>query len=263
MFDMTSKFEINIGRETTPMETADTITFAAKYRCPAIIVPPILVPIVIVERSKIRAQYKIIAAIGFDSTEYALDKFKNLDKSVFHADGYDVLITDGKNLSETINEMKAMNEFIKIRINPTLEIRYVLDAAHRSGESVDLMLQAAKKVPTAYVRTDRHLMSSKQNDDVHDKIINKIKSHIPYPIKLSGNVTLKTYERFKGVSRFDVTVKQAKEMIKQRSDKELKNEGVKQDVTAFRSMGYSEAEAARRAIINNKERLLPFPENDK
>jgi hypothetical protein len=222
------------------------------------------VPVAIVERSKIRAQYKIITAIDFDgSNNYALDKFKNLDRSVFQSDGFDVLITEGKNLGETINEMKALTEFIRTRINPTLEIRFVLGALHRSKEAIDLILQAAKSVPVAYIRTDHHLVSPKCNDDVQNSIISSIRKVIPYPIKLSCNITLDTCQKF-NVNRFDVTTTQIKEIIKRSVEQTKSDDSIKQDIKTFRTMGYSETESIRRAMASREDKndgTLPFPED--
>jgi len=252
MFDLTSKLEINISKTSTAVEVADTGTFAAKYRCPAIIVPPAFVTGALVERSKLRAQYKVIVAVDFDKgANYALDKFKSLNQNVFQTDGYDVVITEGKNLGETINEMKALTEFIKTRINPILEVRYVLGILDRKPEAIELILKAAKMVPPAFIRTDPILISARNVD--HESIIKAVRQTVPYPIKLSCNVTFEVCQKCKEVSRFDVTTTQAREIVRRRVEADAPvDKKIKTAADAFKFLGYSEEEAARRALTSKE-----------
>ncbi|MDP1712235.1 MAG: hypothetical protein Q8K86_07240 [Candidatus Nanopelagicaceae bacterium] len=252
-FDITSKFEINIDSESSPTELVNAGTFAVRNRCPAVVVPPVLIPAAIIERSKLQGNYKIIAAIDFGITaHYALDKFKDLSRDVFAAEGYDVMLTEKRTNVETINEMRVINEFLRERINPLAEIRYVLNAYTRSKEEVQKLLAIAKNHPPAFIRTGAALSLPKERCDaaIHASVVKMVKSVYAATIKISGNVDLAVYNLLKQeAARFDVSMTQAMKVLHEASI--VPPMRPKDETEGFMKIGYSEEEAKKRSAELN------------
>lgn len=217
-FDVTTRFEINVGPQPDATELVELGSFAAQNRCPAVVVPPEFVYTSLTVRSTHRHPYKVIAAIGFGRNDFALDKFKNLDQNVFHADGFDILLTSGRSEAETQNELRAFKEFVRDRINPTAEIRVVLNCFSRQPDQLAKFYKGLIHNAPSYIRTEESvvLAEGRCNPDLQVKSVDDIRgSGVSYPIKMSGNVSAATLlNLWNRVERYDVTVRQATEVVK-------------------------------------------------
>jgi len=243
---ITRRFELNLSPNALAAEADDISAFAAKNRCPAIVVPPSLVMPTQIQRTQFNAGYKIIATIGFGSKDYALDKFKELDQSVFTVDGYDILLTAGRTDIETKKEAEIFREFIQDRVNPHAEIRFTLNMHIRPEEEMDVFYKAMRKVRPAFIRTDENLAMPplRCNPETQARHVDAIRATgLADPIKLSGNIDAATIINLHHkVERFDVTLTQAHEILKtfEEQNIQLSQEKVEHDV--FFTVEYGEKE---------------------
>lgn len=233
MFDITTRFEVNVLRGANVANDFNNLSnFLVKHRVPALVVDPMFIQPVLIERMRFRAQYKIIVAVDFDTgRRYAMEKLRPLPQEIFKADGLDILLSANRADKESFNEMKVLHDFIKNSINPMIEIRWVLGLRSRAYEDVANIMINLKKIPApTFVRTDINLVSPDHNMEQHAVDIDFIKSAVGAPIKLCGNVDLATISKFKGqVARFDVSVSQAKKIAKEARERDFVRPAVVSD----------------------------------
>lgn len=202
--------------------------FAIRHRCPAIVIAPEFAPMMLTDRSAKNGQYKLIAAIDFpNGKNFCYDKFKTLDIMSLEVDGMDILLTKGRTEVESKNEAKALGEFLRGSINPTLDIRYVLGCYCNQWSDVEKFLKAAKVHTPNAIRIDQHLELPNIEFKNHKRAISKIRQFTSRPLKISGNIDLTTIERLIDVDRnlrFDVSISQAIAIINQTKQRaEAKN----------------------------------------
>jgi len=217
LIQVTRRFEINVLTPDTDFRTVST--FAIKHRVPAVVIAPEFAPMVLTDRSAKNGQYQVIAAIDFpDGKNFCLAKFNTMNVMSLEVDGMDLLLTRGKTEIESRNEAKAIREFLRGSVNPTLDIRYVYGYYTRKWPEVENLIKATEAYPPNSIRLDQHLELPNIDVDDHVEAVKKIKEHTPKPIKVSGNVDLETIERLVEIDnriKFDVTIKQAMSIIKQ------------------------------------------------
>lgn len=233
MFDITTRLEVNVLRGANVTSDFNNLSnFLVKHRVPVLVVDPTFIAPVLIERMRFRAQYKIVCAVDFDTGKrYAMEKLRPLPQEIFKADGLDILLSANRADKESFNEMKVLRDFIKDSINPTIEIRWVLGLRSRTYEAVANIMPHLKKVPGSYIRTDINLEVPNHSLEKHATDINFIKDAVGAPIKLCGNIDLNTIIEFKSqVSRFDVSVSQAKKIAKEASERG--NKPVPQKISA-------------------------------
>ena len=225
MFNITSKLELNLLKGSAASDFDSVGAFLIKSRIPVVVVDPEFIEAMIIERVRCQGAFKIITAIDFDKgRNYAIDKFKLLPQSIFAADGYDVLLTDGRTEKECLNELRAVSEFVR-SIDALKEIRWTLGLRTRSHEKMGLFLPHIRAWPASYIRTDSALVSPAATAEKHEDDIGFIKNELATPIKLCGNVTLDTINTF-GINaggvvhRFDVNMSQAKHIIHEIKEQE-------------------------------------------
>lgn len=211
--------EVNLLRSR--MASGDHINLARwviKNRVPVIVVDPLYVEASLVERVKHRGQYKIICSVDFESGKhYGLEKMRPLPKSIMTADGFDILLTSNRTDKEHLNELRILSEFIHENIHKSKEIRWTLGLRTREQTTIAAVLPHFKKWPATFIRTDNNVIPAKIENELekHVRDVKFIRSYTGLPIKISGNVDYETYLKLKdSVKRFDVTLNQAKSIIK-------------------------------------------------
>jgi len=247
-FSISVRMEVNLLRSKTA--SGDHINLARwviKNRVPAIVVDPLYVEASIIERMKHRGQYKIICSVDFESGKhYGLEKLRPLPKSIMVADGFDILLTANKSDKEYLNELRILSEFIHDSIHKSKEIRWVLGLRTREQASIIQALPHFKKWPATYVRTDHNVLPAKQENEYerHARDIQFIRKSTGLPIKISGNIDYETYMKLKSdVKRFDVTLNQAKALIKTAQSVSETSERMQEDLD----------EVAADMVINDPE----------
>jgi len=221
MYNITGKMEINMI--TPEIDPAATSNFAMKYRCPAIVMKPEFVPAMIVDRSAKSGQYKIISAIDFpNGKNFALDKLKNIDPMGLEVDGMDILLSQRAEI-DVMNELKTLKELIRQTINPAMSIRVVLRCHSSEWSNVKNCFEAIKKHAPDMIRVDPHLELPKVGLEEHIECYRKLREVIAKPVKISGNVDLKTIEEISKIdknARFDVNPKQAYNIVNELNKRE-------------------------------------------
>jgi hypothetical protein len=210
-FQVTSKLEVNLlNTKTSPQIASD---FAIKNRVPAIVAAPEYVAPLIAHRSMMGGGYKIICALDFPKgSNFAMDKLFRANPDFVAADGYDILLSTGRSAIESRNEMKAIHSYLKAN-RPLCDIRWCLRMhAPDATDEVIGILKNMSKHPPSFVRVDPHLDTPNSDLDKLLAHVALIKEHVPYPIKIGGNVTpevMKAFEEERTAKRFDVSMDQA------------------------------------------------------
>jgi hypothetical protein len=221
MFDVTTRLEVNIVRgKTASTDMASMSNFVIKYRVPTVVVDPQFVEQIMIERQRYRGSYKIICTVDFDNGKnYAMDKLRSIPKAALAVDGFDILVTAGKTDKESLNELKAISEFLKKAVDPLKEIRWTLGMRLRQTNDLLNVMKHLKTYPAAFIRTDHNLVAQNLTLEKHENDVKFIKSHVGTPIKVCGNVDVETIRSLRGkVSRFDVSMTQAARILKKLSE---------------------------------------------
>ena len=119
-----------------------------------------------------------------------------------------------------------------------MEIRWVLGLRTREFKSIQHYFKYFKDVPAQYIRIDPNIENFIPIK-THEENIALVKQHCGTPIKIGGDLSLSTIRQFMPiVSRFDVTVTQAKKIIKELTDEnnrpreeKPKEKEVKEEIT--------------------------------
>lgn len=212
-FQITGKLEVNLlDSKTNPVFVSE---FLIKNRIPAVVVSPEYVTQLVLHRASRRGQYKIICALDFPKGgKFALDKIYHANPDLASADGFEILLTRARTGIESKNEMKALFGFLRMN-NSLAEIRWCLGALTRSDEDTVSILKNMGGFPPSFVRIDSHLETPRATIEKHQSLIELFREHVPYPIKVSGNVDLETIQTLKGVKRFDVSIEQAEALVRE------------------------------------------------
>jgi hypothetical protein len=214
MNQILSKLELNIlDAKTKPEYVSD---FVLKNRIPVIVASPEYIAQLSAQRAVRRGQYKLVCALDFTRGDnFALDKIWRSNPDLVEADGFDILISVHRSEIEIGNEMKALYEFIKMN-KPMTEVRWCL-RMHSLPEEGLKVLKHTKSFSPTFIRVDPHLMLPNLTLEDHKTKIKIISEHTPFPIKVSGNITLEIIEELlkeRGVKRFDVSLEQAEVIVK-------------------------------------------------
>ena len=211
MYHVTTRLEVNVFSRS--IGDIDGLTsFVVKHRIPTIVVDPALLEVLIVERSQFNYAHKIICAIDFENKYFSFNKMKDLGKSIWAADGYEILVSPNRTDIETMNEMKSLREFI-LAYEPTKEIRWALNLRNKKYD-FSHALKHAKNIPGSFIRTDTNLISPASTMEAHKEDVDVIKKVVAMPIKISGSVNYDLIMAMRpNVARFDVTLSQAREIV--------------------------------------------------
>jgi hypothetical protein len=216
MFQPMTKLEVNIRRgKLAPTDMHNLSSFLIKNCIPTIIVDPEFIEPMIIERSKFNGGYKIITAVDFNDSgrHFALEKMRDLPQAMFATDGVEVLLTPNRNDKESHNELKAISEFIK-QMKSTMEIRWVFGFRVRPKTAIENFMKYLTNFPVNFLRTDPNVDVPKITIKQHQEDLDYIRKYCANPVKISGNIDLKTMSEVKA-NRFDVSVAQAKKVLKE------------------------------------------------
>lgn len=212
-----SKLEIDVMQVN---EIQESVHLAIKHKLPAIVVHQSLSGDAIIARSIAGGKFKIITPVDWPKGETFGDlKLRGLSFDSIETDGFEILLTAGKNETDSKNEAKVLTEFLKGRIGDHVEVRFVLGSSMRPYEHIETLCKSLLGVRTpALIRTDTQLKTqvTKANPDEHNKLISLINSHLNAPVKVSGNIgALKSIVACPNASKFAVSLLQAKAIIKE------------------------------------------------
>ena len=221
MFQITTRLEINVSNASTyNADLRGLATFVIKNRIPAVVVSPEFLEPVLFEKGKKLANFKVICLVGFpDGKGFALEKFRDLPQQSMMADGFEVMLTPGRSDKECLNELRAVTQFI--RQFGLKELRWAFSFRTVNYDRYEHFLPHILKWPASYVRTDGNLLVPNLSFEDHLLDVEFIRSVIGTPIKISGNVDLGMIESLKKrVARFDVTLDQARDIIREYKNNE-------------------------------------------
>lgn len=201
-------------------ELADAVNIAIKYKIPAIVVHPLMTSEAIFARGRSGGKFRIYTPVDWPKGDnFGMLKFRGLSYDSLDIDGFEILLTGGKTIVDTRNEIKTITEFVKSQLSETIDVRFVLGSIQRTPENIKEMCEALVGVRApAMIRNDHHLklQVGKANTDVHNEFIKTITDIIRLPIKLSGNInTIRSITACDKAKRFAVNVNQARAIIKE------------------------------------------------
>lgn len=224
MFQQMTKLEVNIRKgKLAPTDMHNLSSFLIKNCIPTIVVDPEFIEPMLVERSKFNGGYKIVTAVDFNDAgrHFALEKMRDLPQAMFATDGIEVLLTPNRNDKESHNELKAISEFIK-QLKTTMEIRWVLGLRTRQKTAIEHYMKYLTSFPVNFIRTDPNL-DIKSTTQQHQEDLEYIRRYYAAPVKVSGSVDLSVINEVKA-NRFDVSVAQAKKVLKELENPTKKEE---------------------------------------
>jgi hypothetical protein len=212
---ITTKLEINLlDAKTTPQIVSE---FAIKYKAQAIVAAPEYIAPLVAHRAIMGGNYRLICALDFPKgANYAMDKLFRSNPDFIGADGFEILLSTGRTEIESKNEMKAIYSFLKAN-RPLADIRWCLRMHTADAAEVEGILKNMAKFPPSYVRVDPHRETPAATVEKLKQHVKTVGKHVPYPIKLSGNITLEALQELqgeRGVKRFDVSMKQAEAIVR-------------------------------------------------
>jgi hypothetical protein len=223
LFNYTSKLEVNVRQgPTAASDFVNLPTFLIKNRIPVLIIDPAFIEAAIVDRSRCNGNYQIITTVDFDTLgkSYALEKITHLPRVAFNIDGLEILLTANRNDKESLNELKAISEFVRGSVSQLMEIRWVFGFRIRKHSELANFMPHLKNYPANFLRLDTNCEVPKLDIQKHLDDIAYVQEHCNIPIKVSGNIDLKTMEALPKIPRFDVTVSQAKKIIAELKEKD-------------------------------------------
>lgn len=214
---MLNKLEIDVMQANELYEAAK---FTVKYKLPAMVVHQDLSGEAYIIRSQLGGKFKLITPIDWPKgNSFGMNKMRGLSTDALEVEGFEILLTSGKNLLETKNEAKALTDFIKSHLSEKHEIRFVLGTQSNNEDSIKLMCEALVGIRTpSYIRNDTQLklQVSKANTEIHNNTCSTILGIIRAPLKVAGNInSLRSMASCKHASRFGVNLSQAKIISKE------------------------------------------------
>lgn len=220
MLQLTTKLELNVfNTKSLAMDMPHIGSFVIKNRVPCVVTVPELIDTILFERSKFSPAFKVICAVDFFNKNYALQKIRNLSNNVFMADGFEFRVSSGRNDKESLNELRALTEFIKNGLGPSKDIRWALNLRAITYDNYMYLLNHMRKWPASFIRTDINIECPSVNYDTHMDDINFIKEKIATPIKVSGNINYSLMLTLANkAARFDVNLTQARRILKDALD---------------------------------------------
>jgi hypothetical protein len=223
MYTVTGRMELNVLDYNSAVPRVSE--FAYKNRCPAIVVLPQLVPAFIADREAKKGNYRVIAAVDFGGTSFAMQKVRDMGSDATSADGYDIMCTPGRPANEILNEVRSVSDFLK-SLNTLAEIRWVLGAYQRPYTEVQSYLNCFSRYQVSWLRLDSRIIDPKLTAAQHVGMVASIRRGCKLPLKISGNVNKEVTDSFmddKSV-RFDVTLDQANNILAAYNNQPAKKE---------------------------------------
>ena len=213
-----TKLEIDVMQVNELLEASELI---AKFSMPAMVVHPGLAPDAFAARMRVRGRYKIIIPVDWPKGENTSQvKFRGISKQALEADGFEIMISPGKDVFITKSELNSMTEFIRRYLGEYVEVRFVLGDTIKTAEEIDIICNSLIGIRSpAMLRTDT-ILKVQQNvisSESHHAFVNKVRGiGLQAPIKISGNMNnLKSIASAPQAHRYAVNVAQAKNIIRE------------------------------------------------
>lgn len=219
---MTTKLELDVMQAN---ELDQAVTLASQHKLPALVVHPQLATQAIVLRGKRGAKFKIITTIDWPKGEiFGMTKMRGVTSDMLNADGFEIMLTSGKNEAEIRNEAKMLSAFLRDHVSKFVEVRFVLGSLMRPQDEVIKMCSIMKEIPApALIRTDHHTkaQATKASVKTHLALLAAIRAVSAHPIKLSGNIDSADIvtaclepESFVGAAKLAVSLTQLQNIIR-------------------------------------------------
>lgn len=201
-------------------ELSEAVNLAIKYKFPAMVVHPYMMSEALFARGRAGGRYKLITPVDWPKGDnFGMLKFRGLSSDALDSDGFEILLTANKTLTDVRNEAAILTSFVKEQLSESAEVRFVLGTIRRSHSNVLDMCEALRDVRSpAMIRNDHHLklQVSKANPSVHNDLLAAMSEKIRAPVKISGNVnTVKSVTACEGSQRFAVNISQARNIIRE------------------------------------------------
>lgn len=214
---MLNRLEIDVMQANELVEAA---RLTVKHKLPAMVVHQDLSAEAFIIRGQLGGRFNIITPVDWPKgITYGMNKMRGLSTDSLEVEGFEILLTGGKNLIETKNEVKILTNFIKQHLSEQHEIRFVLGTQIRDEDNIKVICEALKGIRTPkFIRNDTQLklQISKANIDTHNDSMEMIADIIRAPMKISGNInSFRVLTSCQGSSRFGVNLLQAKIIIKE------------------------------------------------
>lgn len=214
---MLNRLEIDVMQANELVEAA---RLTVKHKLPAMVVHQDLSAEAFIIRGQLGGRFNIITPVDWPKgITYGMNKMRGLSTDSLEVEGFEILLTGGKNLIETKNEVKILTNFIKQHLSEQHEIRFVLGTQIRDEDNIKVICEALKGIRTPkFIRNDTQLklQISKANIDTHNDSMEMIADIIRAPMKISGNInSFRVLTSCQGASRFGVNLLQAKIIIKE------------------------------------------------
>ncbi len=215
--DVVAKLEIDVMQANELLEASEV---ALKNSLPALVVHPSLMSDALVIRGGFAGRYKLITAVDWPRGEvFGMSKMHGLSIDALEADGYEVVLTPGKTLSDTRNEINAITEFVKKRLSEISEVRFVFNSNGKDSTMIAAMAEGliGNRTP-AFVRNDVALKTQMTHTSIDSfkQFSETVTQQIKVPIKLSGNINgISRAINIHWANRIAVNVTQARTIIRE------------------------------------------------
>jgi hypothetical protein len=201
-------------------ELKDASELSVKFKLPAMVVHTQLVREALLVRGRSQGIYKIIVPVDWPKGEnYGLTKLRGLPIDSMTVEGFEFMLTPNKSVLETVNEYNAIMKFVKEYLGDQIDIRFVIPVTSITDTNFDDMCSAFVGLRTPnLIRLDNvtKIQLSKASPDIHNVNIERVRSKVGYPIKISGNITsFQHITNCAGASKFAVCLQQAKVITKE------------------------------------------------
>lgn len=186
---ITTKLEVDVMQAN---ELDQAVQLAVIHSLPAIVIHPQLVSEAILNRVRRRGQFKIITTVDWPKGDtFGMNKLRGLTRDMMDTDGYEIIVTGGKNENEARTEARVITDFIRNNLSQNIEVRFVLEALTRDENDVlqSAMVMRDIRGPVL-LRTDHHLkvQVTKANIKTHTVLMTELRKVCGLPIKVSGNI---------------------------------------------------------------------------
>jgi hypothetical protein len=164
---------------------------AVQHNVAALVVHPSLAGQADLIRAGRNGRHKIIVPVDWPKGEsLGLLKFRGLPWRALQTDGFEIMLTPGRTKDQIADEASSLSEFVRDRIGPLVETRFVLQAFSQPLDETIKACEALAQVRNpSFIRIDQHTKSqtSKTNPNALKSLAASIQRVCGIPLKLSGN----------------------------------------------------------------------------
>jgi len=200
-----------------PDELRNAALFMNKNRCSAMHITPDIIDEAVIARELTKSNYKIVVMVDYPrGSKYGVDKFKGTTTDFFLADGYDIVLTPGRNENDINSEAKSIVSFIKEMVNPMATVCLTLNRSMREDVEFMTCLRACLAQIPHFIKFEANpkIQPSLANLEVHDNTVKMVRNLNAVPLVVCGNVNYKVYDGLLAVGdlQFAVSLDQAQRL---------------------------------------------------